>query len=84
MLILTRRVGETIKVGDDVEVCVLGFHGQAVRIGIDAPKYVTVHRAEVYRRIEEEQGHPVDVASPTAPGRPAITYRKRKPRPCPP
>ena len=54
MLILTRRVGETLKIGDDVDVVVLGVKGNQVRIGIDAPKEVAVHREEIYNRIAEE------------------------------
>ncbi len=58
MLILTRRVGETIIIGDDVVVTVLGIRGSQVRIGVKAPKEVTVHREEVYQRIQlEEAGH---------------------------
>ncbi|MDB4838085.1 carbon storage regulator CsrA [Marinomonas sp.] len=55
MLILTRRVGETLMVGDDVSVTVLGVKGNQVRIGINAPKDVSVHREEIYLRIQEEQ-----------------------------
>lgn len=55
MLILTRRVGETLIVGDDVSVTVLGVKGNQVRIGIDAPKDVSVHREEIYKRIKEEE-----------------------------
>ena len=55
MLILTRRIGESIRVGDDVSVTVLGVKGSQVRIGIDAPKYVPVHREEVYNRIQESK-----------------------------
>lgn len=55
MLILTRRVGETIKIGDDVAVTVLGVKGNQVRIGIDAPKNITVHREEIYERVKREQ-----------------------------
>ncbi len=54
MLILTRRTGETLKIGDDVEVTVLGVKGNQVRLGITAPKEVAVHREEVYERIREE------------------------------
>lgn len=54
MLILTRRVGETLKIGDDVNVTVLGVKGNQVRIGVDAPKHVAVHREEIYERIHKE------------------------------
>ncbi len=54
MLILTRRVGETLMVGDDVTVTVLGVKGNQVRIGVNAPKDVSVHREEIYLRIQEE------------------------------
>ena len=54
MLILTRRVGETLMVGDDVTVTVLGVKGNQVRIGVNAPKDVAVHREEIYERIRKE------------------------------
>ena len=54
MLILTRRVGESLRIGDEVSVTVLGIKGSQVRIGVNAPKSVSVHREEVYARINEE------------------------------
>ncbi|MBW8074383.1 MULTISPECIES: carbon storage regulator CsrA [Metallibacterium] len=55
MLILTRRVGETLMIGDEVTVTVLGVKGNQVRLGINAPKNVSVHREEIYQRIKAEQ-----------------------------
>ena len=55
MLILTRRVGESLRIGDEVSVTVLGIKGSQVRIGVNAPKSVSVHREEVYDRINEEK-----------------------------
>ena len=55
MLILTRRVGETVVIGDDVTVTVLGVKGNQVRLGVNAPKQVAVHREEIYERIQREQ-----------------------------
>ncbi len=53
MLILTRRVGESLMIGDDVTITVLGVKGNQVRIGVDAPKEVVVHREEILNRIED-------------------------------
>lgn len=55
MLILTRRVGETLMIGDEVTVTVLGVKGNQVRIGVNAPKDVSVHREEIYERIKNEK-----------------------------
>jgi carbon storage regulator len=55
MLILTRRVGERLMIGDDVSVTVLGVKGNQVRIGVDAPASVGVHREEIYERIQSER-----------------------------
>ncbi len=55
MLILTRRVGETLMIGDDVAVTVLGVKGNQVRIGVNAPRHVAVHREEIYERIRRER-----------------------------
>ena len=60
MLILTRRVGETLMIGDDISVTVLGVKGNQVRIGVDAPKEVAVHREEIFERIKSELGGSAD------------------------
>jgi carbon storage regulator len=61
MLILTRRIGETLIIGDDVKVTVLAIQGNQVRIGVDAPKSISVHREEIYNKIEEEKINKPDV-----------------------
>ena len=73
MLILTRRVGETVMIGEEVTVTVLGVKGNQVRIGVNAPKTVAVHREEIFERIKREQDGDVAAtddnkssASPTA------------------
>jgi len=68
MLILTRRVSETLMIGDEVTVTVLGVKGNQVRIGINAPKNVAVHREEIYQRIRaEHEGTPLSAAESASP-----------------
>ncbi|HWY25257.1 MAG TPA: carbon storage regulator CsrA [Nevskia sp.] len=62
MLILTRRVGETVVIGDEVTVTVLGIKGNQVRIGVKAPKNVAVHREEIFERIRVERGEEVTIS----------------------
>ncbi len=64
MLILTRRIGETIVIGDDVRITVLGVKGSQVRLGVDAPKSVAVHREEIYERIQQEKQQQGDGDAP--------------------
>ena len=56
MLILTRRVGETVVIGNDVDITVLGVKGNQVRLGVKAPREISVHREEIYKRIKGESG----------------------------
>jgi len=60
MLILTRRVGETLMIGDDITVTVLGIKGQQVRVGVNAPREVAVHREEIYEKIQRKREGGVD------------------------
>ena len=62
MLILTRRIGETLNIGDDIQVTVLGVKGNQVRLGVNAPKTVPVHREEIYQRIKKEKESGQDAA----------------------
>ena len=55
MLILTRRVGETVMIGDDITVTVLGVKGNQVRVGVNAPRNIAVHREEIFERIKREE-----------------------------
>ncbi|MDB6046992.1 MAG: carbon storage regulator CsrA [Gammaproteobacteria bacterium] len=64
MLILTRKSGETLMIGDEVTVTILGVKGNQVRVGINAPKAVAVHREEIYERIKRGQSAPPDAGAP--------------------
>lgn len=57
MLILSRNIGQSIKIGDDVDITILSVRGNQIRIGINAPKNVSVHREEIYNRIQEQKAH---------------------------
>jgi len=66
MLILTRKPGETVLIGDDIKVTILSVRGNLVRVGIDAPRSVPVHREEVYARIQREKSQASGVDAPAA------------------
>lgn len=79
MLILTRKVGETLRIGNDISVSVLGIKGNQVRIGIDAPKDVSVHREEIFTRIvKEQEGPKVEVDGKRVPNRPVLSLAGRR------
>jgi carbon storage regulator len=63
MLVLTRKVGEAIVIGDEVEVLVLAASRSQVRLGVEAPKHISIHRSEVYQRIHQEEGMVASEAS---------------------
>ena len=63
MLILTRRVGETVMIGDEVAVTVLRVKGNQVRLGVNAPKSISVQREEIFQRIKREAGQPTQAAA---------------------
>lgn len=68
MLILTRRIGETLKIGDNVDVTILSVRGNQIRIGINAPRDVAVHREEIYTRIKEEERQQKELGAARAAG----------------
>ena len=63
MLILTRKVGESVLIGDDISITVLSVRGNQVKLGVEAPKEVYVHREEIYQRIKQTKDEPLDVSS---------------------
>lgn len=81
MLILTRRVGETLKIGDDISVTVLGVKGNQVRIGVQAPDEVAVHREEIYDQMQPDH---TDLPKPDAPQKPMVLVKKRRQIKCAP
>ena len=78
MLVLTRRVGETIRIGDDVSISILDVQKGQVRVAIDAPREIPVHREEVYQVVQAENRQAADAAKA---GDPAALWKKRKPTP---
>ena len=63
MLILTRKVGESVLIGNDISITVLSVRGNQVKLGVEAPKEVSVHREEIYQRIKQIKDEPLDVSS---------------------
>ena len=78
MLILTRRVGETVMIGDEVTVTVLGVKGNQVRIGVNAPKTVAVHREEIFERIKREQDGDTTTTPPASPTKTTASATKHE------
>ncbi|MCC7121753.1 MAG: carbon storage regulator CsrA [Gammaproteobacteria bacterium] len=74
MLILTRRIGESLRIGDDITVMVVGVGGNQIRLGIAAPKHVAVHREEIYLRIQQE-----NAGQAVEPGGVAVVDDMRRP-----
>ena len=64
MLILTRRIGESVIINEDITVTVLGIKGNQIRVGIDAPRHVSVHREEIYQRMKKEELEEEEEATP--------------------
>jgi carbon storage regulator len=62
MLVLTRKVGESVKIGDDIELKVLSIDGEQIKLGIDAPREIAIHRKEVYLAIEQENSAAADTS----------------------
>jgi carbon storage regulator len=62
MLVLTRKVGESVKIGDDIELKVLSIDGEQIKLGIDAPREIAIHRKEVYLAIEQENNAAADTS----------------------
>lgn len=65
MLVLTRKLGETIVIGDDIVIKVVDIHGKQIRLGIDAPTEISIFRGEIYQRIQEENKRSVEAADKT-------------------
>jgi carbon storage regulator len=81
MLILTRKLGESITIGDDIKITVLGIHGRQVRLGVIAPQKVVVHREEVYFKIQEENKKATQVAKTEVIQLAKVVREKLKERP---